>query len=56
MHAGETSTPMRRRKGYEAATMSGLPLPQPRSTKTASRKSMARPSSGSLIAASLVVS
>ncbi len=56
MHAGEMSTPISLWNGYDAATSSGLPLPQPRSMKADRVKSMARPSSGSLMDASLVVS
>jgi hypothetical protein len=50
------STPISLRKGYLAATSSGLPLPQPRSMNTNSEKSMARFSSGVVIAATGVVS
>ena len=55
-HAGEMSTPISRRNGYDAATISGLPLPQPRSMNVDSEKSTRTLSSAAVIAAALVVS
>ena len=43
-------------EGIRGGDQSGLPLPQPRSMKTEREKSAPRPSSASLMAASLVVS
>ncbi len=56
MHAAELSTPISFRNGYDAAIISGLPLPHPRSTNVKPETSMPTLSSAVVIAAALVVS